>query len=113
MKLSQQQAIFSSNVSILIQYIFKKDMSCTFGDAYRSIEQAELNAARGIGIANSLHCQRLAIDLNIFDRQGNYLSSITPEYKEIGEFWESLNNANRWGGNFIRKDYNHFEMKQI
>ena len=107
--LSNRQQIFAKNVGKLIEFIFSKGYACTFGEAYRTKEQAEWNAAKGIGIKNSLHCKRLAVDLNLFF-QGKYLSD-SESYRPLGEYWESLHPANRWGGRF--KDGNHFEMQEI
>ena len=108
--LAQDQWVFAQNVSALIIYIFGQGYKCTFGEAYRTEAQAKIYAAEGKGIVNSLHRQRLAIDLNVFNSSGIYL--MTSElYKPFGEFWEGLHARNRWGGNFIKKpDGNHFEM---
>ncbi len=112
MDLSESQRIFAYNVSILISYIYKKNYSCTFGEAYRTPEQAEIYAKEGKGIVNSLHCKRLAIDLNLFDPDDNLLSQ-TKDYEFLGKFWETLHPQNRWGGKFnMRSDGNHFEMQE-
>jgi hypothetical protein len=74
----------------------------TYGDAFRSKEQAEWNAKKGIGSANSLHCDRLANDLNIF-KAGKLLTK-TEDLKEVGQLWESMGGT--WGGRF--SDGNHF-----
>ena len=119
MSLQLRQAIFAQNVAKLIQHINSVGYSCTLGDAMRSPEVAEANAKAGIGIASSLHCVRLAIDLNLFDSDGKYLDKCTDQYSSIGQYWESLNDDNRWGGFFTTKyhgklaDFNHFEMKDI
>ena len=110
MKLWEKQAKFAENVSALIAFIVKKGFNCTLGDAYRSEAQAVLNAKSGIGIKDSLHCKRLAIDLNLFDTLGRYLDN-SDDYKQFGDFWKTLNPDNRWGGDFQRKDGNHFEMQ--
>jgi hypothetical protein len=108
-----KQATFAYNVSYLLQFIHDKGYMCTFGDAFRSPEQAKLNAAAGKGIANSLHCERLAIDLNLFDKDGKYLTS-KEDFQKIGEYWKDLNPKNRWGGDFQHLiDSNHFEMQNI
>lgn len=112
MKLWEKQAKFAENVSVLIAFIIKKGFCCTFGDAFRSQAQAALNAKSGIGIKNSLHCERLAIDLNLFDNLGRYLDS-SDDYKQFGDFWKTLHPDNRWGGDFTRGDGNHFEMQDI
>ncbi len=111
MKLSDQQKAFALDVARLIKYIFDEGYACTLGDAFRSPEQAVINAQKGTGIINSLHCQRIAIDLNIFSPSGEYLS-MTEDYRKFGEYWESLYGQNRWGGRFSgRPDGNHFERK--
>lgn len=93
-------------VALLIQWAYRQGYALTFGDAYRTQEQAAANAASGSGIARSLHCDRLAIDLNLF-RDGVYLTN-TQEYEPLGEFWESLGGA--WGGRFRKPDGNHFSL---
>jgi hypothetical protein len=110
MKLSVNQQIFAQNVAKLITKIFDCSYSCTLGEAFRTEEQANIYAQKGIGIKNSLHCKRLAIDLNLFSPSGKYLTS-TDQYATFGAFWETLHPLNRWGGKFKRADGNHFEMK--
>jgi len=107
--LLQRQIIFPHNISKLITYIYVQGFHMTFGEAYRTQEQAQWYAEHGLGIAHSLHCERLALDLNLFDSSGNYLTD-GDHYKPFGEYWKTLNPSNRWGGDFTRKDYNHFEM---
>lgn len=112
MTLNERQFIFSKNVMHLLGFIFLNDLKFTFGEAFRTKEQAEIYAKEGKGIADSLHCQRLAIDLNLFTYGNEYITdSNAPEYIKLGTFWEKLHPSNRWGGNFKRKDGNHFEMR--
>jgi len=109
MKLSKRQQLFTHDVSRLIDYIFKSGYACTLSEAYRTQEQANWYAEKGIGIKNSLHCQRLAIDINLFNSEGDYLSG-TEDHRRFGEYWESLSSENRWGGNF--NDGNHYERNK-
>lgn len=111
MKLWEQQSLFTFNVSKLIQYINTHEFHVTFSDAYRDPEAAAIYAKQGKGIVNSLHCKRLAIDLNLFDLDGTYLVD-NKFYEQFGVYWESLHDRNRWGGKFARKDGNHFEMQE-
>ena len=91
----------------LLDKINELGYTCTVGEAYRTPEQAALNAKKGTGIADSLHCKRLAIDLNIF-KDGVYLTDGV-KFKEIGVYWKSLNPNNAWGGDFTTNpDGNHF-----
>jgi hypothetical protein len=109
MTLGEKQRLFTKLVGMLIEFAYANGYELTFGDAYRSPEQAKQNAAAGKGIANSLHCERLAIDLNLF-RHGKYLTD-SADYKPLGEFWESLGADCAWGGRFTRPDGNHFSIK--
>ncbi len=112
MELSKQQFEFARNVAKLIEFIFSQGYSCTLGEAYRTPEQAEIYAKSGKGIKDSLHCQRMAIDLNLFDHQGKYCPD-SHDYGAFGKFWEGLNPKNRWGGNFQHPnvDGNHFQQQ--
>ena len=110
MKLSDLQGIFAVNAALLIMEINKRGFTCTLGEAYRTSEQAEWYAARGLGIKDSQHCKRLAIDLMLF-KDGVWTTN-GEEYKQFGDFWKTLNALNRYGGDFTRQDYVHFEMQE-
>ena len=66
MKLSEKQQLFTVMIASLIHFAQEKGYRLTFGEAYRTPEQAALNAKKGSGITNSLHTQRLAVDFNLF-----------------------------------------------
>jgi len=109
--LEDEQEVFANNVGKLLAYINIKGYHATLGEAYRTHEQALIYAHEGLGIKNSLHCERLAIDLNIFDKNEKQLTTIA-ECKIFGTYWESLHKHNRWGGNFkTRPDFDHYEMQ--
>jgi len=110
MKLSELQQQFAEDTVQLFMFIHQQGCGFTYGEAMRSAEQAAIYAKDGKGIADSLHCKRLAIDINIFNKNGKYMSD-TKDYAIFGEFWESLHSDNRWGGRFHRADGNHFERK--
>ena len=107
MTLRQQQSLFVRLVGLLIDHAYKSGYEMTFADAYRSPELAAANAAAGIGIAKSLHTQRLAVDLNLF-RDGRFLAN-TEDHRALGEWWEALHPLCRWGGRF--KDGNHYSLE--
>lgn len=104
--LGQKQRAFPALVAQLIQFAYSNGYEFTFGEAQRSKAQADANAASGAGISNSLHLQRLAIDLNLF-KNGIYLTE-TEDYRPLGEYWESLGGS--WGGRFSKPDGNHFSI---
>lgn len=104
MTLGAKQRLFTRMVADLIKFAYDQGYELTFGEAYRTPKQAALNAIEGKGIANSLHCDRLAIDLNLF-KDGVYLTQ-TPHYAPLGAYWESIGGT--WGGRF--NDGNHFSL---
>ena len=108
MTLREQQSAFVLNVAKLIQWAYANGYELTFSDAYRSPEAAAINAQNKTGIANSLHTQRLAIDLNLF-RSGALLSSVA-DYLPLGKYWESIDPLCTWGGRFSKPDADHFSM---
>lgn len=107
--LGDKQRRFARLVGLLIEWSYANGFELTFGDAYRSVEQAKANAAAGKGIINSLHCERLAIDLNLF-RHGEYQTS-SSAYEPLGAYWESLGTDCAWGGRFTKPDGNHFSIR--
>ena len=102
----QQQ--FSQDAARLIAYAATQGFAVTLGEAWRSPEQAQWNAEHGSGIANSLHCQRLAIDLNLF-KDGVYLTG-KDGYDVLGAWWKALGPGHCWGGDFTRADYDHYSI---
>ena len=58
----------------------------------------------------SFHYKQLAIDLNLF-RNGRYLKT-TAAHKPLGDFWKSLDPKCTWGGDFKRKDGNHYSYSE-
>lgn len=107
--LHRKQSLFCLNISRLIQEAHENGEELTFGDAYRSPVEAAQNADKGIGISNSLHSLRLAIDFNLFVK-GAYQPN-SEAYRHLGDFWKSLHPLNRWGGDFKKPDGNHFSME--
>ncbi|EHY1914506.1 M15 family peptidase, partial [Escherichia coli] len=87
MKLSEKQQLFAVMIADLIHWAQEHGYRLTFGEAYRTPEQAALNAKTGKGIRNSLHTLRLAVDFNLFIN-GEYQTD-TDAYRPLGEYWES------------------------
>lgn len=108
MTLSEKQRLFTVMIGKLIAFADSKGYGLTFGEAYRTPEQAALNAKKGGGIGNSLHTQRLAVDFNLFIN-GEYQMN-TEAYTPLGEFWEGIGGS--WGGRFkTNPDGNHFSLE--
>ena len=109
MTLGEAQRLFTKLVAQLITWTYSQPgLELTFGEAYRTPEQAALNAKTGAGISNSLHTKRLAVDLQLF-KDGIYQTD-TDAYKPLGDYWTSLHELARWGGTFTHADGNHFSL---
>lgn len=133
MKLSEKQRIFTENIGKLIAYSYSRGIELTLGDAYRSQSQILLNyfgykivkgGVLGIRLIKhrklsktlrSNHARRLAVDFNFFIN--GKLTYDFYKIKPLGDFWETLHPANRWGGDFNKDgikngfvDTPHFEM---
>lgn len=109
MTLRDKQVLFARLVALLILEAYQRGYEVTFGEAYRSPEEAARLAKAGKGIVKSLHTQRLAIDLNLF-KDGVYLSS-TESHRPLGEWWETLSTDDYeccWGGRF--NDGGHYSI---
>ena len=132
--LRQKQSRFARQVPRLIDYAHALGYEVTFGECYRTDEQAEIHALgfqgreavaqlierqfpmlaakirnnTGNGIRNSLHGKRLALDLQLFDSEGRWITEVYP-YQLVGEYWESLGPDHRWGGRF--GDTPHFSIE--
>lgn len=108
--LSDYQKIFSKNLAKFILWIYEGEGSVTFGEVWRSPEEAKIQASKGAGIINSLHCDRLAVDLNIFNNNNELLITIN-DLHPYGNYWKCLHPNNKWGGDFKKKpDADHFSM---
>lgn len=109
MSLSREQAAFLLDVCKLINYATEQGWMITGGELYRTPEQQQiyLKTGRSKTMASN-HLKRCAIDLNFF-KDGQLIwdkNQIAP----LGAYWESLNEKNRWGGNFKSLvDVPHFE----
>ena|SRR5688500_2510242 len=106
MTLREKQSLFCLLVGELIREAYAQGFELTFGETYRSPEEAARLAKLGRGIRASLHTKRLAIDLNLF-RDGKYLSS-TESHRPLGEWWERQDPLCAWGGHF--NDGNHYSL---
>ena len=98
MTLGQKQRKFARLLPILIIYAYTQGYEISFGDAW-----AKTGHRKG-----SFHYKRLAIDLNLFD-DNKYLRS-TEAHRDLGEFWKSLDPECTWGGDFRKKDGNHYSF---
>ena len=117
MSLVHDQSVFLLHVSELIRKASELGFVASGGELYRTSEQQALHVKNGRSkTMKSLHLKRLAIDLNFFREAPDGALMLTYEIEELralGEFWESLDPANRWGGNWTSfKDAPHFERRE-
>lgn len=109
MKLYLEQASFLQDVIKLIMYAYQEGFIVTGGELQRTPEQQQIYVDSGKSkTMNSMHLKKCAIDLNFFI-DGGIIG--TKEYlQKLGNYWESLSDKNRWGGNFEGFiDTPHFE----
>lgn len=98
MRLSEKQQVFSLCIAKLILFANESGYKITFGDVL----------ARDGHTTGSYHYKGLAADLNLF-KKGEYLTK-TEDHAFLGECWKSLNPQCTWGGDFKRKDGNHYSF---
>lgn len=120
MSIVVQQNLFLQDVQKLMAKALELGYTLTFGETFRTMEQQQIYIKSGRAkTLNSQHLKRMAIDFNIF--KGGKLCN-REEIKPLGDYWESLNTLNRWGGNwrglvdagksnFV--DAPHFERRSI
>ena len=111
MSLATEQAAFLLDACKLIQKATELGFTVTGGELYRTAEQQEIYMKTGkTKTMASNHLKRCAIDLNFF--MGGKLIYDIKTLKPIGDYWESLNTKNSWGGNWASfKDVPHFERR--
>lgn len=109
MSIFNLQVEFSQSAALLIQKAKELGYQVTLGEAWRTPEQAAWNAAHGTGIAHSVHEDKCAIDLNLFFKDGTYITNGVG-HTDLGSWWKTLGSNYRWGGDFERKDYNHYSI---
>lgn len=117
MSLVREQSSFLLHVAELIRKASELGFLVSAGELYRTPEQQALHVKNGRSkTMNSQHLKRLAVDLNFFREQANGEYVLTYEVAELqalGNYWESLDPANRWGGNWNSfKDTPHFERRE-
>jgi len=116
MTLGDKQRLFVKLSAEFDLWCYEQGYELSDGEAYRTPEQAALNAAKGTGIVNSLHCLRLARDKNLFKDSApgvddDVYQKDSEAYRPLGEKWKSMHPLCRWGGDFSKPDGNHFSLE--
>ena len=109
MSLNTKQADFTRAVGKFLVWCDQAGIDVILAEAYRTREQAEIYAAQGKGIKNSVHTKKLAVDL--FRYLDGTITWNTEDYRKMGEKWKKLHPMARWGGDFRRRDAVHFSFE--
>jgi hypothetical protein len=111
MSLVNEQAAFLLDMCKLIQKATEMGFVVTGGELARTVEQQQIYVKTGRSkTMNSIHLKRCAIDLNFF--KDGKLTYDVAVLRPVGDYWESLNPKNQWGGNWKSfKDVPHFERR--
>lgn len=111
MSLVAEQAAFLIDVAKLVNKATELGFVVTGGELYRTPEQQQIHVRAGRSkTMNSIHLKRCAIDLNFF--KDGKLTYDVAALRPVGDYWESLNPKNQWGGNWKSfKDVPHFERR--
>ena len=109
MTLVRNQEKFTQDLVKLLNYLIQNDYTVRLGEVERTQAQQEIYIKQGKSKTNnSMHLKRCAADLHIF-KNGEWLPS-KQQLQSIGDYWQSLDEHNRWGGNFKSFiDTPHFE----
>jgi len=109
MKLGEKQEVFALNIALLIQWAYQQGYTIRLGDVFRDPRVHGFTGERvGYGHPRSYHKLKLAADLNLF-KDGEYLTE-TEDHRPLGDYWKTLHMDNTWGGDFKKKDGNHYSM---
>lgn len=104
MSMNREQGEFLKDAAKLILAAESFGLMVTGGELYRTQEQQDLYLASGKSQRrHSYHQDRMAIDLNFFkeNEDGDLLLTYNKsDIQELGDYWESLNELNKWGGNW-------------
>lgn len=112
--LQQKRCRFTRDIARLIDHATLLGYEVALDQVKRPQAIAKIYAEQGIGLANSLHIDGLAADINLY-KDGEYLTH-TEEHQPLGEWWESLGPDYCWGGRFKdsrgrpKPDGNHYSI---
>jgi peptidoglycan L-alanyl-D-glutamate endopeptidase CwlK len=112
MSLGKKQEIFSKNLHLLVAHIYDLGFQIRRGECHRPyfMQQHYVRTGRSKTLKGR-HPQKMAADLFIF-KDGKWISS-KEELQGIGDYWESLDCENEWGGNWTDfVDTPHFEKRR-
>lgn len=80
-------------------------------DTLRTAEEARRNAARGVGIMDSMHCYGAAMDVICGEHGWGCVKAGCGFYDALGEVAEALGLV--WGGRWRRRDLPHVQCVRV
>ena len=111
MTLGNTQREFSRHIVYLKMHMLAMGYEFTEGDSFRdSRVHGVWGKKTSYSHPESLHKVRLAVDINLFKNKV-YLTE-TSDHKDFGDYWCALHPNNVWGGDFEKKDGNHYQRNQ-
>lgn len=94
-----EQFEFLKDVAKLIYFADQQGIVLTGGELFRTKEQQSIYVNTGKSTTmHSKHMERLAIDFNFFI--DGVLTYKKKDIQILGDYWESRNPKNQWGGNW-------------
>jgi len=116
MKLSEKQQKFATDVVSLLLKAMELGFRFTLGEVWRPQEMQNHYLKTGkTTVKHSYHQDKLAIDINFFKPVDDkmVLTYKKEDLQVLGDFWESLDSRNSWGGNWDSfLDTPHFERRK-
>ena len=111
MKLLEHQFNFWGNVFSLTNHAHQRGWMIQAQELLRTKYQQEEYLRTGLSkTLKGYHLKGLAIDLNMY-KGGQWIQDKL-SLQELGDYWESLDSLNRWGGNWTSLyDFPHFERR--
>lgn len=104
MTLGEHQQRFSRDLVKLLQFAFERGYEARIGEVLRPVEMQKIYVETGRSkTMNSNHLKKCAADIHWF--KGGELCYPA----SLGDYWESLDPLNRWGGRWKFKDEPHYE----
>lgn len=109
MSLWVEQVAFGQDLFKLLNYINQLGYAWVLGEVQRPVEMQKIYVETGRSKTMlSDHLHKTAADIHIFTLEGELV--LDSRLQPLGDYWQSLNPKNRWGGNWSSfKDMPHFE----
>lgn len=79
---------------------------------FKGLPEALRNNGKANGVLHSVHTLGLALDLDLYDKNGIYLAN-TSDHQQFGEWWEKQHTLARWGGRWGDGDHYSFNFNGV